>query len=124
MVVNEFLPMDVGQAMVDDVTRQGRRFFRPNSGAVMPLEFQGAAYRFGHSMVRPSCRANVAGDNDAPFFGFIFDPGNTDPFDPDDMVGGFRACSRPGSGRKASPRTNGRLYRETSCALRGPGCRP
>ncbi|MDQ6798575.1 MAG: peroxidase [Actinomycetota bacterium] len=94
MVVNEFLPMFVGRAMVDDVTRQGRRFFRPNSGAVMPVEFQGAAYRFGHSMVRPSYRANLAGDNDAPFFGFIFDPANTDAFDPDDMVGGFRGARR------------------------------
>jgi len=94
MVVNEFLPMYVGQAMVDDVNRQGRRFFRPNSGAVMPVEFQGAAYRFGHSMVRPSYRANLAGDNNTPFFGFIFDPDNTDPFDPDDMVGGYRGARR------------------------------
>ena len=28
----------------------------------------------GHSMVRPSYRANLAGDNGQPFFGFIFDP--------------------------------------------------
>ena len=33
--------------------------------AFMPVEFQGAAYRFGHSMVRPSYRANLAGDNGA-----------------------------------------------------------
>jgi hypothetical protein len=27
-------------------------------GAFMPIEFGAAAYRFGHSMVRPSYRAN------------------------------------------------------------------
>jgi hypothetical protein len=40
----------------------------------MPVEFQGAAYRFGHSMVRPSYRANLAGDDGHPFFAMIFDP--------------------------------------------------
>ena len=38
------------------------------------VEFQGAAYRFGHSMVRPSYRANLAGDEGQAFFGMIFDP--------------------------------------------------
>ena len=40
----------------------------------MPVEFQTGTYRMGHSMVRPSYRANLAGDNGQPFFGFIFDP--------------------------------------------------
>ena len=45
----------------------------------MPVEFQGAVFRFGHTMVRPSYRANFtgqpAGKPNAPqFFGFIFDP--------------------------------------------------
>ena len=35
------------------------------------MEFQGAAYRFGQLMVRPSYRANLDGDNGAPFFGMI-----------------------------------------------------
>ncbi len=94
IVVNEILPLFVGQALLDDIALRGRRFYRPTTGAVMPVEFQGAAYRFGHSMVRPSYRANLAGDNDAAFFGFIFDPDNTDPFDPADMVGGFRGSRR------------------------------
>ena len=60
------------------------------SGAFMPVEFQGAVYRFGHSMVRPSYRANLRGDRGRPFFGFIFDPAASGP-DPADLRGGCRA---------------------------------
>jgi hypothetical protein len=61
----------------------------------MPVEFQGACYRFGHSMVRPSYRANLKGDNGNPFFGFVFDPGqNAVTSDPSDLRGGFRAPRR------------------------------
>jgi hypothetical protein len=64
LVLNEFLPLFIGQSMVDDILRNGRRFYRPELGqAAIPVEFQGACYRFGHSMVRPSYRANLAGDN-------------------------------------------------------------
>lgn len=95
LVVHEFLPQVVGQAMVDDVVRNGRRWYRPDDGAVMPVEFQGAAYRFGHSMVRPSYRANMAGnDDDTAFFGMIFDADAPDVPDPDDLVGGVRAPRR------------------------------
>ena len=98
MVVHEFLPLFVGQAMVDDILRRGRRAFRP-SGAFIPVEFQGAAYRFGHSMVRPSYRANLLGDvnaNDAPapFFAMIFDPAGEGQSDPVDLRGGARARRR------------------------------
>jgi len=34
------------------------RFYHPADGAFMPLEFSAAAYRFGHSMVRPGYRLN------------------------------------------------------------------
>ncbi len=45
--------------MVNDVLRHGNRFYNPPAGdAFMPIEFGAAAYRFGHSMVRPSYRAN------------------------------------------------------------------
>jgi Animal haem peroxidase len=89
MVLHEFLPLFVGQAMVDDVLANGRRFYTVGLGqAFMPVEFQGACYRFGHSMVRPSYRANLKGDNGKPFFGFIFDPGQNDVTpDPSDLRG-------------------------------------
>jgi Animal haem peroxidase len=94
IVVKEFLPQIVGQAVLDDIFRNGRRFFRPARGAGMPVEFQGAAYRFGHSMVRPSYRANLAGDNGQPFFGMIFDPAGEGQADPVDLRGGARAPRR------------------------------
>jgi hypothetical protein len=95
LVVHEFLPQIVGQAMLDDVLRHGRRFYRPRPGeAFMPVEFQTGTYRMGHSMVRPSYRANLAGDDGQPFFGFIFDPSQEGSADPDDMRGGARAARR------------------------------
>ncbi len=93
IVLNEILPMYVGPAMVAEV-RASRRYFRPSRQQVMPVEFQGAAYRFGHSMVRPSYRANLAGDGGQPFFGFIFDADAPPSADPDDLVGGHRAPRR------------------------------
>ena len=97
MVLHEFLPLFVGSDMVNDVLKNGRRFYTVGLGqAFMPVEFQGACYRFGHSMVRPSYRANLKGNNDgSPFFGFIFDPGqNSATADPTDLRGGFRTPRR------------------------------
>jgi Animal haem peroxidase len=90
LVLHEFLPLFVGSDMADDVLSNGRRIYRVVLGqAFMPVEFQGACYRFGHSMVRPSYRANLKGNDDgSPFFGFVFDPGqnNVTP-DPSDLRG-------------------------------------
>jgi len=95
LVLHEFLPQIVGQDMVEDVLRRGRRFYRPAAGeAFMPVEFQTGAYRMGHSMVRPSYRANLAGDNGRPFFAFVFDPSQEGKPDPDDLRGGARAPRR------------------------------
>lgn len=102
MIVHEFLPLFVGQAMVDDILEHGPRFYKPKFGqAFIPVEFQTGTYRFGHSMVRPSYRANLKGDNGGPFFGFIFDPSQhpedskgTALADPTDLSGGYRAPRR------------------------------
>ena len=93
MILHEFLPQIVGQGMVDQVVGGGRRFFTPDVLQI-PVEFQTAAYRFGHSMIRPSYRANLAGDDGEPFFGFVFDPDEFDKDDPDDLSGGRRAPRR------------------------------
>jgi hypothetical protein len=94
MIVHEFLPQFIGQVLVTDILRNGRRFYRP-SVPFIPVEFQGAAYRFGHSMVRPSYRANLAGDDDGTaFFGMVFDPGGENQPDPVDLRGGARARRR------------------------------
>ena len=93
MILHEFLPAFIGEAMVEDILRHGRRFYRPRV-AQIPVEFQGAAYRFGHSLVRPSYRANLAGDGGQPFFGMIFDPAEEGASDPGDLRGGARAPRR------------------------------
>jgi len=50
-------------------------FYTPLKGlAFIPVEFQ-IAYRFGHSLVRPSYRANLAGDHGEAFIGLL----QTDP---------------------------------------------
>jgi hypothetical protein len=109
LLVNEHLPQIAGYQLVADVLRNGNRFYNPPRGdAFMPIEFGAAAYRLGHSMVRPSYRANfTSGTGDAtspakdPFFGLVFDPSipaaefNAPPsFDRDDLLGGFPAPRR------------------------------
>ena len=96
IIVHEFLPQIIGFGLTQDILVHGRRFFRPAPGQFfMPVEFQGAAYRFGHSQVRPSYRANLKGDtNSQPFFGFVFDPAGEGQSDPVDLRGGRRARRR------------------------------
>lgn len=95
IIVNEFLPEIVGASLVNEILARGRRFYRARPGEQsIPVEFQTAAYRFGHSMVRPSYRANLAGDSGQPFFGFVFDPAGQGQLDPVDLRGGCRAHRR------------------------------
>ncbi|GAA3668729.1 heme peroxidase family protein [Lentzea roselyniae] len=96
IVVHEFLPQVIGFGLTQDILTHGRRFYRPAQNQhFMPVEFQGACYRFGHSQVRPSYRANLKGDsNNQPFFGFIFDPAAEGQSDPVDLRGGRRARRR------------------------------
>ena len=94
MILHEFLPHIVPQPVIDDVLTNGRHFYDPrHNEAFIPVEFQ-IAYRFGHSMVRPSYRANLHGDNGQPFFGMIFDPEEQGTPDPVDLRGFARAPRR------------------------------
>jgi heme peroxidase len=97
LVLHEFLPTTVGQGMVDDVLEHGPEFFTWNNDPYIPVEFSVAAYRFGHSQIRPSYRANFgtsATDVSQQFFALFLDPAATDPGDPDDLRGGRRAPRR------------------------------
>jgi hypothetical protein len=94
IIVHTFLPQVCGQAVVDDILDNGRDYYKPEPNpAFMPIEFQ-IAYRMGHSMIRPSYRLNLQGDNGGPFFGFIFDPAAQFEDDPSDMRGGVRKPRR------------------------------
>jgi hypothetical protein len=95
IIVNEFLPQIIGTNVVNSILQSRRRLFRPDAGEQsIPVEFQ-LVYRFGHSLIRPSYRANLAG-NPGPgaFFGFIFSPASEGQGDPDDLRGGFRSQRR------------------------------
>lgn len=86
VVLHDFLPTIIGRDRVlsllpelaSDGMRQGPRdfpanagassivkfdpklrFYKPNKNAFMPVEFSVAAYRFGHSMIRPVYRLNT-----------------------------------------------------------------
>ena len=73
VVLNDFLPTIVGDKTMDSIW-PGRKypdlcekkpnlcFYHPHNGAYMPIEFAAAAYRFGHSMVRPIYRLNTVHD--------------------------------------------------------------
>jgi len=107
IIVNEFLPLTIGQDRVNNILNNGTRFFNAQDPAnqylaadgsrniLLPIEFSVAAYRFGHSQVRPSYRLNFGPTGGAPFFAFIFDDNlsATDP-DPADLRGGKRAPRR------------------------------
>ena len=96
IILHEFLPMTVGQALVDNILKNGRRFYNWRNAPFIPVEFSVAAYRFGHSQVRPGYIANFAGDvGNTAFKKHIFDATipNSDP-DPNDLRGGKRASRR------------------------------
>ncbi|NCJ05309.1 peroxidase [Synechococcales cyanobacterium C] len=60
IVLHEFLPRTVGQGVVHDILQKGRQFYHWQHEPFIPVEFSVAAYRFGHSQVRPGYRVNSA----------------------------------------------------------------
>ena len=59
IVVHEFLPAVIGDALAADLDAHGARYYEPGEGAFIPLEFADAAYRYGHSQIRHRYRANT-----------------------------------------------------------------
>ncbi len=71
VVLHDFLPTIAQSDVIDSVLphlKSGHsifdeppklRFYKPRNDAFMPIEFSTAAYRFGHSMVRPIYRLNT-----------------------------------------------------------------
>lgn len=95
LVVHDFVRRVVGQAMFDRVWNGGKvvlEVYDPGNAAYpyMPIEFSVAAFRLGHSMVRPSYALNErAGGGHArlPVFG---DPSGPDGCTQRNNLNGFR----------------------------------
>ena len=78
VVLHDFLPTIVGQNMLSSVLphlKSGKsmledpprlNFFKWHNAPFIPIEFTVAAYRFGHSMVRPQYRLNATFGKDPP----------------------------------------------------------
>lgn len=59
VVVNDYLNNVCDQSIVADIQVNGPRYYSPNDNQLfIPLEFSVAAFRFGHSMIRPSYQVN------------------------------------------------------------------
>jgi Animal haem peroxidase len=76
VLLNEFLPAIVGKQALEDALDQLQYYLiGPGQLATqpfMPLEFAGAAYRFGHSMVRSTYHFNKVFTPGTPFAPFLF----------------------------------------------------
>ena len=97
IVLHEFLPKTVGDDCPTTILDDGPKHFRWRNDPFIPVEFSVGAYRFGHSQVRPSYRANFgtsATDAAQQFFALFIDPPLTAAADPDDLRGGCRAPRR------------------------------
>ena len=74
VVLNDFLPRIVQPAVLDALKDDGRydkdklEFYHFRNDPFMPVEFSAAAYRFGHSMVRPGYRLNDSGAGPTSIF--------------------------------------------------------
>jgi Animal haem peroxidase len=131
MVIHDFLRRMCGEAVIRDIlpqtsyvssvsgnparanqvtlTSPNFRFYRPSERAYMPVEFAGAAYRFGHSMVRPFYRLN---ETAGPFATFSTDR--------DTSLTGFQ----PNTGSRSNWGIDWRLFFESGATFAPTPARP
>lgn len=103
IILHEFLPATVGKKTVDDIVKNGRKFYQWKNAPYIPVEFSVSAYRFGHSQVRPSYRVNFGTSDATQVFALLFnDKLAVNPVD-DDMRGGVR-------GANGQPRSAGHRF--------------
>jgi hypothetical protein len=107
IILHEYLPSIIGQELVDEILQNGPPFYRPldrtqdalirnaRCDLLIPVEFAAAAYRFGHSQVRPNYRINFGPDAGPPvILPILDDSANPNDVDPNDMRGGKRSSRR------------------------------
>ena len=61
IVVHEFLPLIVGEELIQDLLSNSLKFYAYADQPYIPVEFSDAAYRYGHSQVRSSYTLNESG---------------------------------------------------------------
>ena len=96
MIVHEFLPLFVGQALVDDILRRGRKLL---PAATVGVHARSSSRALRTASATPwsgprtgrTCLATSMPAAGAPFFGMIFDPAGEGQADPVDLRGGARA---------------------------------
>ncbi|NQZ64011.1 heme peroxidase family protein [Crocosphaera watsonii] len=67
IVLTDFLPRVLDQDVLQDVLDNGRKFYTNEEKDCMPIEFSVAAYRMGHSMIRPTYEWNRIFNTDGLF---------------------------------------------------------
>jgi hypothetical protein len=100
VVIHDFLPKIVSALVLDDLKTDGKydrdklQFFHWKNEPFMPVEFSVAAYRLGHSMIRPGYRLN---DDDAtllPIFPILPNTIDGVPAGIADGLTGFQAMAK------------------------------
>jgi hypothetical protein len=94
IIMHEFLPATIGQPLVDNILKKGRKFYKWRNAPYIPVEFSVAAYRFGHSQVRPSYRVNFGQNDASQLFALFFNDNLAVNPITTDMRGGTRAANR------------------------------
>lgn len=106
IVVHEFLPLSVGEDMIDQILRDGHLIYAFKGHPFIPVEFADAAYRFGHPQIRATYQLN---DGAAGLTVFP-DLAGTRPVPADRAVDWARFFALPGRpAPQASKRINARL---------------
>lgn len=94
VVLHDFLPRIIHSSVLNQLKTGGKydrdklKFFHWKNAPFMPVEFSVAAYRLGHSMIRPGYRLN---DNDATLLPIFPVPKRSLP----EGLTGFRAMNSP-----------------------------
>lgn len=93
VILNDFLPRIIHSSVLADLKTNGKydakklKFFHWKNAPFMPVEFSVAAYRLGHSMIRPGYRLN---DDDSTLLPIFMTPQAKALGFKDDLAG-FRA---------------------------------
>jgi Animal haem peroxidase len=106
ILVRDYLPVLVGEELVDRLLDEGTRYYALDGEPYIPFEFADAAFRYGHSQIRHRYRINERTD-EVPMFPDLMGFG---PITPDRAVEWWLLFDLPGHPpAQRSKRMDGRL---------------